>query len=644
MLRIGQVWRPEVRRSRSGRYRYFHLRRKNYQDQPVLLVRDELHGPDRVLVDPNQLDRHGTHSLDWYYPSHDGARVAYGLSRSGSEDSTLFVVEAATARKLPTAITRTRHCSVCWKPDNSGFFYSRFPAPGSVPEGEERYHRKIHEHVFERDPAADPAVFGAGRELTEYPSCAISPNGRWLVVRTHHGWSRSEIFLADRSAARLVFRKITQGRPHRYDPLVLDDVLYVSTNEAAPRNALFSVDPARPERADWRLVLSEHKRDVLDGFTVVGDQILVSYLRGARSRLERFDRAGRSLGPVELPRLGSSGGFSGAHDGAEAFFDFESLAQPRMIHRIDLTTGRVSDWASVESPFPPDSFTVEPRQTRSRDQTLVPYLVVRAQAARRTSGPSPTLLHGYGGFNLSLRPRFSPSVPVWLERGGVYVLANLRGGGEFGEQWHRAGKLGNKQNVFDDFIAVAEHLIARGVTTRDQLAIYGRSNGGLLVAAAITQRPDLFRAAAAAVPLTDMLRYDRFGPAKLWVPEYGSPDVPEQFRWLLAYSPYHRVTPGTAYPAVLLMTAASDTRVDPLHARKMTAALQAATVSQHPILLRTELQAGHGSGKPAARIVREYADLFSFLLWQLGVVHRDPDHAEPGGAPPTVLAADQDWD
>ncbi len=630
LLAIEQISMPSVKRRKNGKLRLFYTRRAGRQNQPVLYVRDGIDGKDRALVDPNRLSAQGTVSVDWYYPSRDGSLLAYGISENGSENSVLHVRNVDTGKDLPDVITRTRYGSVSWMPDNRRFFYSRFPAKGSVPAGEEKYHRRIYEHELGRDPDQDPLVFGQGRDMTEFPSSAISPDGRWLVVRAAEGWSKSELFIADTRARKLAFKEITQNKPHVYDPLVLDDKLYIRTNEGAPRYALYEVDPRHPERKNWQAVLPEHPHDVLATFDVIGGQILVGYLDAAVSRLERFDARGKSLGRIALPTLGSSDGFTGVYDGKQAFYNFESFATPPVIRRIALDSGKTQVWQRVRAPIKPKDFVVTRHQARSKDGTEVPYLVVSRKDVDLSSGHAPTLLYGYGGFNVSLEPRFSRTTYVLLDRGGVYVQANLRGGGEFGEDWHRAGQLEHKQNVFDDFYAVAKDLVSRRVTDRQHLAIYGASNGGLLVAASVTQHPGMFRAAVASVPLTDMLRYDRFLIAKLWVPEYGAPEEKKAFKWLYAYSPYHHVEKGTPYPAVLLTTATSDTRVAPMHARKMAAALQYASSSGEPVLLRTETRAGHGAGKPISKVAEEYADLYSFVLWQLGVI-KGPHSASVGG-------------
>lgn len=622
LLAIGTISLPVVRRTRGGQLRLFFTRRSGPQDQPVLYVRDGLRGQDRTLVDPNRETSDGTTSLDWYDPSPDGSMLAYGTSQGGTEDSTLRVREVATSRDLPDRIERTRFASVAWSVDARSFFYTRYPRPGSVPAGEERYHRRIYQHRLAADPEEDPLIFGAGLAATDFPGCQLSPDGRWLLVTVSRGWNESTLHLADLRASERRFVRISPESGAHYQAVVRNDALYVLTNEAASRYRLFAVDLRHPERADWRLLLEEHPSDVLEAVQVIGKQVLVSYLQAGVARIERFDLRGRSHGHLAVPPLGSSDGVSGLPDGDEAFYTFESFAVPPQIRHVDLPSAKEQLWEAVEAPIDPNDYVVSQAVARSRDGTLIPYRSVRRKDL--APGVQPTLLYGYGGFNENITPRFSRANFAWLERGGVYVQATLRGGGELGESWHRAGQLENKQNTFDDFSSVARDLIARGVTDPAHLAVYGRSNGGLLVAAVITQHPELFRAAVAGVPLTDMLRYPRFLIAKLWVPEYGSPEDPREFRWLLAYSPYHRVALGRAYPALLVTTAESDTRVDPLHARKLVAAMQYASSADRAILLRTESRAGHGAGRPVSKQVAELTDIFAFLSAELGVSSGGP--------------------
>lgn len=629
LIDLGAVWLPAVRKDTAGNLRLYYKRRTGAQNQPVLLWRESPERPDRVLLDVNALDPDGTTALDYFEPSPNGDLVAYGISRDGSEDSTLYVRDVASGKDLGDTIERTRYASVCWHPDGRGFYYSRYPALGSVPEDEEQYYRRIFEHRLGTDPKSDPLVFGSDRPLTDYPSCALSPNGRWLVVSVHVGWNQTDVFLADTRVRPLRFLEITDRKPQTYGVVVRNDALYIHTNEGAPRYALYRTSPNAPARRNWKLILPEHPRDVLDQFEVLGDRLLAAYSESTIARLERFDLAGKSLGNVPLESLGSISGISGVHDVPQAFYEFESFLTPATTHQLDLGTAHDTRRLTVPLPIDPREYRVTQQRATSKDGTAIPYTLVYRRDANLSSGKNPTLLYGYGGFNVSLTPTFSRAVYPFLERGGVYVQANLRGGGEFGEAWHRAGQLGQKQNVFDDFYAVARALVDTQVTTPERLAIYGRSNGGLLTAAAITQHPEMYRAAVSVVPLTDMVRYPRFLLAQLWTPEYGSPAEPEAFKWLYAYSPYHRVAAGTAYPATLFMTAASDTRVDPAHARKMTAMLQAANASPYPILLRTEEKAGHGAGKPMFKVIDEYADMYAFVLWQLGMLSQPSRAVDP---------------
>lgn len=616
LLSVGDVSRPAVTRLSNGHYRYFYTRRAAGQEQPRLLARDEGSDVERVVLDPNQWSASGTLALDWYYPSLEGSLVAYGVSESGSESSTLKIYDIAAERVLDDAIVNARHAGVCWKPGGAEFFYGRHPKPGDVPAGEEGYYRRIYAHHVGTAPEQDSLIFGEGLPLTDYPSCALSPDGRWLVIIVHFGWTRSDLYLADATKQPITFSRLTDGRERHYSAIVENDVIYVFTNDRASRYRVVAVDPTKPARDEWRTVLPEHPVDVLEGVAVVGNEILATYLSDGATRLHRYTKRGDPVGPVALPTLGSSNGFVGHPEGSETFYDFESFAHTRTIFRLDLTTGETTEWARVPSPVNAADFTVTRGHAVSADGTQIPYVAVRRGSQ---TGPSPTLLYGYGGFNLSLRPQFARATNVLLERGGTYVQANLRGGGEFGDEWHRAGRLANKQRVFDDFIAVAEHLVTTGVTRRETLAILGRSNGGLLVAAAITQRPHLFRAAVASVPLTDMIRYHHFLLGKLWIAEYGSPEEPDAFDWLYRYSPYHHVR-SNAYPATFLTTARHDTRVHPMHARKFAAALQEATSSGLPVLLRSEPDAGHGVGKPVSLVIDEYVDVYAFVLWQLGLL------------------------
>jgi prolyl oligopeptidase len=604
--------------------RYFYTRRSGKQNQPVLYVRDALAGPDRTLVDVNQLAADGTRALDWWFPSEDGRRVAYGVSANGDENSSLRVRDVATGGDLPDVIVNARAASVAWLPDGKGFYYTRYPAAGTVPKGEEQYHRHVFLHHLGDDPAQDPLIFGAGRDLKDWPQVALSPNGRFLLIEVSQGWTKSEVFLIDTQAKPADAVTVVAGKPALFHVAeVLDDRIYLVANEGAPRYRVFAVDPHHPQQSAWKPIIAEGA-DTLEGISVVGDTLAALYLKDASSRVRLFDRNGKPRGELPLPGLGTAAGLAGQHDGHEVFFSFVSYLAPTTVFRHDLrgagvkTKGAPVIWQKLASPLDEDAFEVEQVRARSRDGTAVPMFLVHRKGLVR-DGRNPTLLYGYGGFNISLTPGFSALAGPFLERGGVYAVANLRGGAEYGEAWHAAGMLGNKQNVFDDFIAAAQWLIDEKITAPDKLAISGRSNGGLLTSAVVTQRPELFAAVIAGVPLTDMIRYHKFRIAQLWIPEYGSSEDAAAFKWLYAYSPYHRVKDGTAYPAVLLFTAESDTRVDALHARKMAARLQAATSSSRPILLRLESHAGHGAGKPLGKLIEQYTDELAFLFSQLGL-------------------------
>ncbi|MER3415876.1 MAG: S9 family peptidase [Gemmataceae bacterium] len=613
LLDIGTVSAPIPRQGR-----YFYLRRQGKQNQPVLYVRHGLDGAEQVLLDVNRLSAEGTVALDWWYPSPDGRYVAYGISRDGSEYSTLYVRDVVSRRDLPDIIERTRYCSLAWLPDSSGFYYTRYPRPGEVPRGEEHYHRHVFFHRLGDDPATDRKVFGSGRPPEDMPTVALSPDGRWLVVTEHQGWAKSEVYFKDLSHPESPFQPLVEGVEAVFEVVPRNDALYVRTNHQAPRYKLYRVDPLRPRRDHWQEVAPQAE-DVLQDVAVVSGYLILEYLTRAHSRLELRDTQGRLLAPIPLPTLGSVSGLAGEWNGQELFFGFQSFTVPPSVYRVDLPKRSTALWTRIDSDLQVDEYVVQQVSYRSRDGTPVTMFLAHRRGLDK-NGRVPTLLYGYGGFNISLTPAFSAHRFVFLERGGLLAVANLRGGGEYGEDWHRAGMLGNKQNVFDDFIAAAEWLIQSGYTCPERLAIQGGSNGGLLVGAALTQRPDLFRAVVCHVPLLDMLRYHKFLIARLWIPEYGCADDPEQFRWLYAYSPYHRVRDGQAYPATLILAAESDSRVDPLHARKMTARLQKATASdpaQRPILLRLETRAGHGQGKPRGKILDELTDVYAFVFWQL---------------------------
>jgi prolyl oligopeptidase len=615
LLTTGAVGTPEVRGTR-----FFYQRRDGRLDQPLLVMRDGVGGQEQTLLDPNTLSAGGIVALDWWYPSDDGRLLAYGVSEGGTEHSLLHVLDVEQRVTLETdRIPHTRAASIAWLPDSSGFYYTRYPLPGSVAAGEEVYHRHVFLHLIGTAWESDAEVFGAGRAREDWPNVELSHTGRWLAIEVQIGWARSDVYCLDRQdPERLI--PIHVGVDAFAHQLFAGDHLLVLTNENAPNWALFEVDPRRPERANWRLVLPERPDRVLESVHPAAGRLIARELHNAISEVRVYDLEGSLHTEVQLPGIGSVTGIGGPWSGGAVTLGYTSFAQPSTAYLLDVATGACSVLAQGELPprFDASNYVTRQEWYTSRDGTRVSMFVVHRRDLS-TAQPHPTLLTGYGGFNVSRTPGFVSALPLWLDSGGVYALPNLRGGGEYGEAWHRAGMLGNKQNVFDDFLCAAEWLVDQGITTRERLAISGGSNGGLLVGAALTQRPDLFKAVVCQVPLLDMLRYQDLRIARLWIPEYGSAEDPEQFRWLYAYSPYHQVRDGQAYPATFLLTAEGDSRVDPMHARKMAARLQSATSGTAPVLLRVETAAGHGQGKPRRKQLEEATDTWSFLFWQLGV-------------------------
>jgi prolyl oligopeptidase len=610
LLHVGDITVPRI----GGKY-YFYTRRDGLQNQPVLYVREGVEGKDRLLIDVNLLASDGTVALDWFEPSVHGKYVAYGTSANGSEMSTLHIVDTKSGKLLPDTIERTRAASIAWELDSSGFYYTRYPKKGDVAEGQERYNRHVFYHELGSDPVTDPLIFGEGRDPEDFPSVRLDNDGRMLLITVCQGWTKTELFLMDLKKGTPPTR-ITTGKNFLYSGSVYNGRLYIITNEDAPRYRMFVAEAGNYERDDWTEIIPQ-TGGVLKEADEWGEKIFARYEQNASSQLKVFDLQGRNVSNLTLPAIGTVFGSAGKWDHDEIFYGFESFTVAPSVYRYDVPSGATTLWAKVDAPsIDPSGYQVEQEWYQSKDGTRVPIFVVHRKGLKN-DGHNPTLLTGYGGFNVSLTPEFDSEIYLWLEHGGVYAVANLRGGSEFGEDWHRAGMLDKKQNVFDDMIAAAEYLISEKYTDKDHLAIEGASNGGLLMGAMITQRPELFRAVVCRVPLLDMLRYQDFQIARLWIPEFGTAESPEQFKWLYAYSPYHHVKAGADYPAVMFMTGDSDSRVDPMHARKMTALMQ--SVAKRPVLLRVERDSGHGAGTPVGKRVEEGTDVFSFLFWELGV-------------------------
>jgi prolyl oligopeptidase len=614
LLGAGMVTVPVVR----GGLAFFE-RRRGDQQHPVLLVR-EPDGSERPLVDPSALADDDTVTLDGWVPSPEGERLAYFLSRGGDEEASLLVLDVATGELIEGPIDRTRYCPLAWLPGGKAFYYGRRLPADAVPEGEAAFHRRVWRHRVGSDPDGDELVFGEGRDKTEYHSLRVSLDGRWLLVGAAAGTApRNDLYIADLDGDG-VLRPVQEGVDAQSDGRVgTDGRLYLHTNLDAPRFRIAVADPLAPTPAGWRDVVPESDA-VLDGFALTDDALVVASSRHAVGRVTVHDRrTGAPRAEVALPGPGSVLGVAARPEGGdEVWVGYTDVTTPPRVYRYQVAAGALELW--MDAPGQVDlrvGVTARQDTYRSRDRTEVRLFLLHREGLE-PDGARPTILYGYGGFNVPLTPAWSATAAAWVERGGVYAIANLRGGSEEGEAWHRAGMRDRKQNVFDDFAAAAEHLIARGWTSPARLAISGGSNGGLLVGAALTRRPELFAAVACSAPLLDMVRYERFGLGETWNDEYGRADDPTELGWLVAYSPYHHVVKGTAYPAVLFTVFDSDTRVDPLHARKMCAALQWATASDRPVLLRRERQAGHGA-RSVRRTVDLQADVLTFLAAEVGL-------------------------
>lgn len=596
---------------KKGR-RYFYQKNGGLQNQSPLYVRDSLDAPARLLLDPNAWSQDGATALAEWVPSEDGSKLVYAVQDGGTDWRTVRVLDTETGRPLEDEVKWVKFSALSWAKDGSGFFYSRFPEPqaGGTFRSLNR-DQAVYFHRLGTAQSADRLVFSTPAKPELNHVAEVSDDGSKLVVTSSSGTDdRYEITLVDWKKKVPVRRVLIPGFVNNYSFIGnRGSTYFFLTNEGAPRLKVVALDTggAKPQAST---VIAEDEA-TLDSAELIGGKLITSYLVDAKTDVRVHSLTGELERRIDLPGIGTATGFSGDFDDPETFFAFASFNRPTTIYRYDARTGNATVWAAPKVAFNPEDFRVEQRFYNSKDGTRVPMFIVRKAT---TKGPAPTLLYGYGGFNISLTPSFSPTRLAWLDAGGVLAVANLRGGGEYGKAWHDAGRLANKQNVFDDFIAAGEYLIAEGITGKDQLAIQGGSNGGLLVGAVINQRPDLFAAAAPSVGVMDMLRFDRFTAGRYWVDDYGYPNKEADFRQLLAYSPYHNIKGGRDYPAVLVTTADTDDRVVPGHSFKYISALQAAEgVGQKPHLIRVETRAGHGAGKPTDKIIEEAADVFAFL-------------------------------
>ncbi len=613
--------------------RYFWTRNDGLQNQPVLLTATGLQAQPTVLLDPNTWSADGTVSLRTYAIDEQARHIAYGVSDGGSDWTTWKVRDIQSGQDLPDELRWSKFSGVSWLKDGSGFFYSRFPEPTEALE-DLNENSALYFHKLGTQQSQDLLVYHDPEHPRRSWSGSVTDDGRYLVMTGYEGTEpRSRVHILplsrgwqDRPPGQGVVKLMDSFDAGYYRVSSQGDRFWFWTNKDAPKGRVIAVDLQKPSPADWTEVVPQGEH-VLQSCNRVGDTLVLGWMKDARSEVEVRDLQGTPIRTVELPGVGSISGFAGDPDRDETFYSFTGFTDPATIYRYDVGTGESSLFMRPAVDFDPAGFETKQIFYTSKDGTRVPMFITHKKGLE-LDGNNPTILYGYGGFNVSQTPWFSVSNQVWMEMGGVYAVANLRGGGEYGETWHKAGTVHDKQNVFDDFIAAAEYLQGQGYTRPERLAIQGGSNGGLLVGAVLTQRPELFGAALPAVGVLDMLRYHTWTIGWAWKSDYGSSEDPEQFKTLLAYSPVHNTRPGTAYPATMVTTGDHDDRVVPAHSFKFTAALQHAQGGSAPILARIETRGGHGAGKPTTMVIEELADRYAFLVRALAM---DPDLSAWGG-------------
>jgi len=591
---------------------YFYTHNSGLQNQSVLFVRDGLDGTPRQVIDPNGWSADGATALAEWSPSDDGKLLAYAIQDGGTDWRTVKVMDVATGKILPDELKWLKYSGgVAWAKDGSGFYYSRYPAPDAA----EKYqnstlNNRIYFHKLGSAQAADRLVYATPTDpkLSHYPT--VSDDGHWLVISTNEAGDENDIHIVDLRKPGAKPVALFTGLKNQWNYVGNEGSrFFFATDKDAPMKRIAAVDVGHGAVAPVTVV--PEAKSALADVSLVGGKLIAGYLVDAHSEVRVYDPAGKKLSTVDLPGLGTASGFYGKDSDPETFFAFTSFNRPATVYRYDAATGQATSWAAPKLTFDPESISVEQRFYTSKDGTRVPLFIVRKKG---TSGPAPTMLYGYGGFNISITPSFSAPDIAWVERDGIYVLANIRGGAEYGNAWHDAGRLTHKQNVFDDFIAAAEYLKANGISTPHGLSAIGRSNGGLLIGAVTNQRPDLFDAVSPGVGVMDMLRFDKFTAGRYWVDDYGHPDVEADFKTLLAYSPYHNIKGGRAYPPLIAVTADTDDRVVPAHTFKYIARLQnTPDTGTAPHLVRIDTRSGHGSGKPITKIIDEYSDVYAFL-------------------------------
>lgn len=596
---------------------YFFRKNDGLQNQPVLYRQHGLSGQPCVVLDPNTWSTDGTVALERYVPNEDGSLVAYTVSESGSDRQVIRIRDLNANQDLPELIKWCRFTSIAWV-ENRGFFYSRFPEPGTVPPEDENNYNQVYWHQLGTDQADDQLIYEQPEDKELGFSPYVTEDKAYLVLTVYRGTdSRNGTYYRELNSTGDFIHLFDEGEAMYTFLGNNGPTFYFLTDLDAPRRRIIAVNLNQPDRSHWQELIPQQS-DVIADACLAGGHFVVSLMHHACSKILLYTKAGEHVKEIALPGLGSVSGISGRASHQEFFFGFTSFTYPSQPFRYDFTNHELTPFGEFKWQFNPNDFVVKQVFYSSKDGTKVPMFVMHKQGLA-LDGSNPTLLYGYGGFNISVTPSFSPYRILWMELGGVFAVANIRGGSEYGEEWHQAGMLGNKQNVFDDFIAAGEWLIEHKYTSNQRLAIFGGSNGGLLVSACMVQRPDLYGAVVCAVPVTDMLRYHKWTVGRYWVPEYGNAEKnPEDFQYLYQYSPIHNAKPAD-YPATLITTAESDDRVVPAHAYKLTATLQYAQTGTAPILLRAETKAGHGHGKPTTKIIAEQTDIIVFLLKVFGL-------------------------
>lgn len=604
--------------------RSFYTRKPADKEKRTVFVREGDKGEERVLIDVASLSADGSTSLGTWVPSWDGKYVAYVVHPNNADAGQVRVRDVATGkdREIDT-IDGGEYAHPAWTPKSDGFYYVSVPTDPKIPAADLPGYSEVRWHELGDKPDKDPVVLPKNGDPETELEIALSRDGNHLVVNVLHGGNVNAIKFVDLRKKDKTWIDLVKGYEGSQSAFAFGDRIFLRTTEGSPHGRVFSVDPKFPERAKWKEIVPESKDAVLESASIVGGKLALTYLRNAASELEVWSLDGKKLHKITMPGIGTSHGLMGEPDKDKAYYSFTSFTYPGSIFEASVATGQSKLWYSVKAPVDPAPYEVSQVFYPSKDGTQVSMFVVSRKGAPK-DGSTPFLVTGYGGFNISETPAFSPLLYTWLEAGGGVALPNLRGGAEYGEEWHRAGMLTKKQNVFDDFVAAAEWLVKQGFSRNDRLVAYGGSNGGLLVGAAATQRPDLFRVVLCAVPVLDMIRYPLFGDGKTWVAEYGSPKEEPLFKALFAYSPYHNVKPGTVYPSFLMLSADADDRVHPLHAWKMTAALQAAQKGDRPILMRVEKHAGHGGADMVKSRVERSVDMLAFAFSQIGLAPKLP--------------------